>query len=352
MILLSFVIPAYNVERHISSTLASLLKQPDDRIEIIVVNDGSTDRTEEVAHDFFRTHSHLNARVLTQPNAGVSSARNAGLEQASGAYVVFLDGDDYISDRFINRFEAVINKYSRPQIVHWPYDLVNEQGAAILPFPYQTVAAPQSGIDTLDAIILHRKTRIWTGSVAYRRDFLANNRLYYTVGCAAGEDLEFTFKALSHADSVVFSDGPRSYYVQRSGSVMGSYNIRKFDAVQAMDRLSDHFASLQDPAFSALAKRVYDYDALHFYVGTYRMCLQRLVDVQGLSVKSAVRQLDGELDQAYPGMRRHVTARMSARKKRGLPDKIDIFRRSPHLYLSLSRWSDLRRKQQSGTKHG
>lgn len=352
MTLLSFVIPAYNVEHHITRTLVSLLKHPSNRVEIIVVNDGSTDRTVDVVHDFFQTHSHLNMRILTQPNGGVSSARNAGLEQASGAYVVFLDGDDFISDNFSKSFADVIHKYNHPQIVHWPYDLVDEQGATILPFPYQTIAAPQAGIDTLDAIILQRKTRIWTGSVAYRRDFLARHRLQYTVGCAAGEDLEFTFKALSHADSVVFSEGLRSYYVQRGGSVMGSYNIRKFDAVQAMDRLSDHFASLQDPAFSALAKRVHDYNTLHFYVGTYRMCLQHLVDEMALSGGAAVQQLDAELDQSYPGMRSHMTARMKSRKKRGLPDKIDIFRRSPQLYLKLSRWSDLRTRQQHGRKHG
>jgi glycosyltransferase involved in cell wall biosynthesis len=96
MIELSFVIPAYNVEKFIGRCLNSIYSQSVDenRYEVIVVDDGSTDNTLNILKKL--TERHKNLRVFSQENQGVSIARNRGLEMAVGKYVWFVDADDYI----------------------------------------------------------------------------------------------------------------------------------------------------------------------------------------------------------------------------------------------------------------
>ncbi|MFN3692324.1 MAG: glycosyltransferase family 2 protein, partial [Fervidobacterium sp.] len=91
--LVSVIIPAYNVEGYIEKTIESVLNQTYRNLEIIVVNDGSTDKTREIAYNILK-NSGVNFKIIDQTNQGVSVARNVGIENASGDYIKFLDGDD------------------------------------------------------------------------------------------------------------------------------------------------------------------------------------------------------------------------------------------------------------------
>lgn len=93
---LSIIIPVYNVEKYISICLESLLNQDLNKkdYEILIINDGSTDRSKEIAEDYSRIH--CNVRLYNQENGGVGSARNRGLDLAKGNFLYFLDPDDYV----------------------------------------------------------------------------------------------------------------------------------------------------------------------------------------------------------------------------------------------------------------
>src|SRR4051794_31437339 len=97
--LVSVLIPAYNVERWIGQALLSALRQTWPRIEVIVIDDGSTDRTAEVAHS---VRSRV-IRIVSQPNAGACAARNAALALAQGTYIQWLDADDLLHPEKIAR---------------------------------------------------------------------------------------------------------------------------------------------------------------------------------------------------------------------------------------------------------
>ncbi len=103
--LLSIVIPAYNVESYIEQCIDSILEQIDDSIEIIVVNDGSTDFTS----DKLKMYSSI--KVIEQFNGGQSKARNRGLEEAIGQFIWFVDSDDVISENAINIIISNLNKF-------------------------------------------------------------------------------------------------------------------------------------------------------------------------------------------------------------------------------------------------
>lgn len=94
-LMLSVIVPMHNAGELLEPFLASLLAQREQRLEVIIVNDGSTDGSGEIAHRYAAAHPHI--RVIDQANAGVSNARNAGLAVARGKYVAFPDADDVLA---------------------------------------------------------------------------------------------------------------------------------------------------------------------------------------------------------------------------------------------------------------
>lgn len=99
---ISVVIPAYNAEKSLLRALQSVVNQTVKPFEIIIVNDGSIDSTENIANEFIQNHSYYNLRLISKPNGGVSSARNAGLKVAEGDYIALLDSDD---EWFLDKLE-------------------------------------------------------------------------------------------------------------------------------------------------------------------------------------------------------------------------------------------------------
>lgn len=114
--LFSIIIPVYNAEKTIMRTLQSLLLQTFKNYEIIAVNDGSKDNCAAILDEF---KQYNNFKVITQNNAGVSVARNSGLEAASGDYVIFIDADDWVDDDFL----AIFNQHLSSGIPQ-PLDLM------------------------------------------------------------------------------------------------------------------------------------------------------------------------------------------------------------------------------------
>lgn len=106
----SIIIPVYNVEDYVEECLRSALNQTYQSIEIVIVNDGSTDNSVKICNDLIKEDSR--ASLLSKPNGGLSSARNFGLEHARGEFVFFLDGDDVVDERAIECLVAAQEAYS------------------------------------------------------------------------------------------------------------------------------------------------------------------------------------------------------------------------------------------------
>ena len=92
--LVSVIVPAYNVERFLPRCIESLLKQSYSNLEIIIVDDGSTDKTGDIAEGYAEKYDHI--RCIHKENGGLSDARNMGLKYSKGEYVVFFDSDDWV----------------------------------------------------------------------------------------------------------------------------------------------------------------------------------------------------------------------------------------------------------------
>lgn len=132
------VIPAFNAEKYIEKTLESIGLQGDTLGTIFVVNDGSTDRTQAIVETFSYSHPQLAIELINQENAGLASARNAGinasLQKSKRSYIALIDADDVWLARKLEKQLAVFNASSDPQlgIVYCSYELIDETSARIL----------------------------------------------------------------------------------------------------------------------------------------------------------------------------------------------------------------------------
>ena len=113
--LISVVVPAYNAERTIKRCLESILRQTYSNLEVLLINDGSIDSTEDICLKIAENDNRL--KVVTIPNGGVSHARNVGIEKATGELITFVDADDYIDADMYQTLNDTMEKYNVP-IVH------------------------------------------------------------------------------------------------------------------------------------------------------------------------------------------------------------------------------------------
>lgn len=131
---MSVVVPAYNAQSTIVETLHSVLAQTHRRLEVIIINDGSTDRTSALVRQLMVEDSRI--RLVEQPNRGLSAARNAGVDQANGEFVAPLDADDLWHPRFIEAcLRAMVAGGERTGFVYTLHHVIDEAGRIIASLP-------------------------------------------------------------------------------------------------------------------------------------------------------------------------------------------------------------------------
>lgn len=192
---ISVIIPAYNVEKYISESLNSVLYSDYEDFEIILINDGSTDKTDKICRDYLNKYDNI--IYLQQENQGASVARNLGLRYAKGDWVVFLDADDKISKDFLN----LVSVYSKDcDILFFGYtnetnkDKRKEKQIRKTDISlrreiiYNTIAGKQ-----LSGQLKHIKFPA-VHAKAYQRKFLLKNKLGFPNNIKIGEDLLFNLQ--------------------------------------------------------------------------------------------------------------------------------------------------------------
>jgi len=299
MIKISFVISAFNVENYIGTTLNTLLSQENKDFDVLIIDDGSTDNTNLIITEFIKKNDLQNFKLIHKENGGASSARNKGLSEASGEYVLFLDGDDYISNNLVSTLCNAI-KEDKYDMICWKFNPVSPDGQLLGEFSkiYHYNDSLNSGINVLYNIII-KNFHIWTGSTAYNREFIIRNEFKYSEEFFFGEDLEFTYKALIRAAKVRFIDETLSYYVQRIGSLTNSYNITKFCSINALKSVQETIEKSDDfVQLSLLQKFKYDM-ILDNYFWNFKYCT-KLLYMQNHSIKNATDKVLKDLQKDFP----------------------------------------------------
>lgn len=222
MIKTSVIIPVYNTEAYISECLDSVLRQTQKDVEIIVVDDGSTDNSLEIVRKYQKTYSNVN--VICQENKKLGAARNLGISIATGKYLCFLDADDFIEESML---EELYQKAKDNVLDFVTFDLNCFGGSEEDNLKYQFYDRSKLGI----------KDRIYSGvqfwndffkfqdpvisacSVYFDRNFINENKLRFQENLFY-EDNEFMIKAYLKANKLMYI--PKQYYCRRirQGSIM------------------------------------------------------------------------------------------------------------------------------------
>lgn len=215
---LTIIIPVYNIKEYIERCVLSLGNISDTQIEILMIDDGSTDGSDIVCDKLSQTNKSV--KVIHQKNMGLSEARNTGIKNASGDYIFFVDGDDYLSGGAIGYILNAINTYSDIYIIDHAniYEGIKKE---IVEKKFKPNVSVMSGSEVL---AMNGAISAW--SSICKRTFLYDNNLYFTPNLIH-EDFEFSIRLYSLAKSVEHLAVPVYNYVcDRTGSIMNSKNIK------------------------------------------------------------------------------------------------------------------------------
>lgn len=217
---ISFIVPAYNVESYIEKCVNSILLQSYKNIEIIIVNDGSTDGTLKKLEKFCAIDSRI--RIINKTNQGVSAARNTGLSQAKGDFIVFVDGDDYVAPDY--------SDYMKSLIVEDDVDLGISLNCFTSDHECQSHAESNVILSSDEAMRLLLSPRIIVGSwnKIFRRSLLLDNNIYFSESLFYGEGLHFIVNAAKRSRKVAVGNR-KVYYYRRNNysSATTKFNIEK-----------------------------------------------------------------------------------------------------------------------------
>lgn len=217
--LVSVLVPVYNVEKYLDKCLDSILSQTLTQIEVICVNDGSTDGSLEILEKYQKMDSRIS--IVTKENGGLPSARNAGLDRAKGKYVGFVDSDDYVE---ANMFEILYNTAEKE------HSDVVICGANIFPeephadgWLYDCLSPSYKKIEKFDPNMLFFDVSVtpFLWRTIIRKELIDKNQLRLQEDVVLGEDKAFQCKVYPLAKSItVIPDKLYNYYWYREGSLM------------------------------------------------------------------------------------------------------------------------------------
>lgn len=237
--LLSIVVPVYNVGGYLLDTLDSIAVQSYTNIEVICVDDGSTDGSSELLDLYASRDSRF--VIYHEINRGVSAARNYGIDKAHGEIILFVDADDLLKP---SACEVICKAFDDEQLVDilkfsadpFPAELANPWLTSTLTLDDEVY----SGYS--DKLVFYAKTRPFPWNGAYRLSFLRDHGLYFPVGLTLGEDQVFSFATLGRSSRTkLLSDSLYEYRLSRKDSAMcvmaQDEKLRLQKHLQVVDRI-------------------------------------------------------------------------------------------------------------------
>lgn len=231
---ISIIIPIYNVERYLRQCIDSILAQTFTDFELLLIDDGSPDGCPAICDEYAEKDARI--RVFHKQNGGVTSARNKGLDNAKGNWIIYIDGDDWIEPTYVEElYNAAIN--NEADIAICAFRFVYEDGSSVIEHPTIWDDNKQASLNRYIA-------SIWTtacGSIQ-KSSLYKDNGVQSPKGLTFCEDFHLIVRLCYFADKVVSIDKPLYNYRQQSSSIMHSLNNKTWrDELTAYKEIIDFF---------------------------------------------------------------------------------------------------------------
>lgn len=283
--LISIIVPVYNVEKYLRKCLDSLVNQTYKNIEIIIIDDGSTDGSGKIADEYVNAYD--NVKVIHTENGGLSAARNIGLDNATGEFLAFIDSDDWID---LNTFEVAYkmissNDYDLSAFAMLPeYDTETEQYIS----EYDTNNCRQKELFRL--ILDADYVCGYVCNKLFKKSLIGDLR--FDESLLSCEDIDFCSKYATKCRNAVYTTAKFYHYRQRNDSMTGEYkyNVRKLSVLTAYENIM--------PIYK-------EYDSEDYYK-LERNYLKIALNIKGRMILSKVRddkvinRLERTIKEYYP----------------------------------------------------
>lgn len=226
MIKLSIIVPIYGVEQYLRKCVDSLLAQdlPSSEYEVILVDDGGKDECPQICDEFAAANKHI--RVIHRENGGLSAARNSGIEDAQGEYVMFVDSDDYIEPNVLKGLLAQIER-DKLDVLRYRLQYVNPQYEVYNPYksdPFKGNDYSEIPTDGVSFLNSRMSTACYAWAFVLKRELL--DGCIFTPGIYF-EDTDWTPRMLCKAKRVASTNTVVYNYLQREGSITNAVNRSK-----------------------------------------------------------------------------------------------------------------------------
>ena len=253
-ILISVIIPIYNSEEYLEKLLSSLREMINEKIQVILVNDGSTDNSKNIINrynDIFKV-------IHLKKNHGVSYARNYGLKYATGKYITFVDSDDSISKDYfkvlLKNIESNHDIYAF-ELEHVYKDRVNKNTCE-----YKKLYTKE---ELFSNNFLKPYVFIWVTNKCIKREVLLRNRINFNIDYSIGEDLDFMLKVLNSIKTIYFIDKTLYYYNRANSNSLTRKKILSlpYDTFICNTKIEEFFIKnkINNKFFSNYKMNIYNY---------------------------------------------------------------------------------------------
>lgn len=226
MIKVSIIVPVYNTKSYLDKCLNSIINQTLKEIEIIVINDGSTDNSQAIINQYVKKDSRV--KTYLKENGGLGDARNYGMQYATGEYIGFVDSDDFIDH---SMYEGMYNLAIKDSS-----DLVE---CDVL-WVYHNKLKLDQGHYYQDLEHLFLNIRVMVPNKIFKRDLIMSHQISFPIGLLY-EDILFTYKALPYIKKVSHVDKTLYFYIQRNYSLSNHQTERVKDIFAIFDQLDQYY---------------------------------------------------------------------------------------------------------------
>ena len=285
----SVIVPFYNVENYIEKCLETLVNQNLEDIEIILVNDGSKDRSKIIVDKFLKQYPEKIV-YLEKENGGLSDARNYAIPHAKGEYIAFLDSDDYVEKTMYKDMYELAKKENSDMVecdFYWEY-------------PDKNKRKEDKGVIYNGKKEMLEKVRVVAWNKLIKKEILEKSRVLFPKGLRY-EDVEFTYKLVPYLDKVSFLKKPCIHYIQREGSISNNQNERNKEIFQVLDNVIKFYKE----------NNLYDEykDELEYVYVRYAFCssLLRIVKIKDENIQSELLELTWrKVNETFPNWKQNT----------------------------------------------
>lgn len=297
--LISIIVPIYNVEKYLNGCINSVLKQTYKNIEILLIDDGSTDDSKIICDEYAKKDTRI--KVVHKKNGGLSDARNVGIEKANGKYITFIDSDDDIKEDYIEYlYQLLFKNNTRMSIAAYTVISHNKMINIGLEYKEEVLSTEKC----LERLLCEEGFTISSCAKLYEKSLFDNVR--FPVG-KLNEDNGTTYKLIMQCEKIAYGSRSVYNYYKRENSIMTSdFNERKLDLIELTEQMcnaiDNKYPNLKE---STEKKRI-----------TSRFSILR----QMLNTKSADKEKIKEIENYIKSRKKEILKN----KKMGKRDKIAL----------------------------